>query len=181
MLFRSIEVFPYTNTAPVLAAIPNQTVNAGATLALTNAAIDADIPADTLTFTLTSWPAGATITPAGVFSWTAPQVLSPQTNSVTVRVADNGSPSLNNSKSFTIAVVPPPRVLSGTFTNGGFKLTWSTYPGKTYRVQFKDDLNTYPWTTLGSDSVAAGYALSLNDTNPSSRQRFYRVVQVNPT
>jgi hypothetical protein len=105
----------------------------------------------------------------------------PQTSSVTVCVADNGSPSLNNTKSFTIAVVPPPRVLSGTFTNGGFKLTWSTYPGKTYRVQFKDDLNTYPWTTLGSDSVAVGSSLSASDADPSSRQRFYRIQQVNPT
>ena len=170
-----IEIFPYTNTAPVLAAIPNQTVNAGATLVVTNAATDADIPADTLTFTLTAAPAGATITPAGVFSWTLPQVLLPQTNLVTVRVADNGSPPLNNTKSFTIAVVPPPRVLSGTFTNGAVQVTWTTYPGKTYRVQYKDDLKASSWTPLGSDSVAAGYVLSVTDSSPSSRQRFYRL------
>jgi len=174
-----IEVFGYTNTAPVLAAISNQTVNAGATLVFTTAATDADIPADTLTFTLTVAPSGAAITPAGVFSWTAPQVLSPQTNSVTVRVADNGSPSLSNTKSFTIAVVPPPRVLSGTNVNGAFQLTSTTYPGRTYRVQYKDDLSASSWTILGSDTVATGYSLSVTDSSPSSRQRFYRVVQVN--
>ena len=174
-----IEVFGYTNTAPVLAAVSNQTVNAGATLVFTTTATDADIPADTLTFTLTVAPSGAAITPAGVFSWTAPQVLSPQTNSVTVRVADNGSPSLSNTKSFTIAVVPPPRVLSGTNVNGAFQLTSTTYPGRTYRVQYKDDLSASSWTILGSDTVATGYSLSVTDSSPSSRQRFYRVVQVN--
>ena len=47
-----IEVFPYINTAPSLAAIPNKTVNAGATLVFTNTATDADLPPDTLTFSL---------------------------------------------------------------------------------------------------------------------------------
>ncbi|HVM48685.1 MAG TPA: malectin domain-containing carbohydrate-binding protein [Candidatus Acidoferrum sp.] len=174
-----LEIFPYTNTAPVLAAIPNQTVNAGAALVLTNTATDADIPADTLTFSLIAGPADASVSPAGIFSWTAPRVASPQTNSVTIRVADNGSPSLSNSKSFTIAVVPPPRVTSGAFTNAAFGLVWSTYPGKTYRVQFKDDLNASTWTTLGADVAAFGYSVSAIDPSPSIGQRYYRIVQLN--
>ena len=93
-----LEIFPYTNTAPTLAAIPNKTVNAGATLVFTNTATDADLPPDTLTFSLTSGPAGAATTPAGVFSWTAPQVSTPQTNSATVRVTDNGTPPLSSLK-----------------------------------------------------------------------------------
>ena len=60
-----LEIFPYTNTAPALAAIPNQTVNAGATLLFTNTATDADLPPDTLTFTLFTGPAGAATTAAG--------------------------------------------------------------------------------------------------------------------
>ncbi len=105
-----IEIFAYTNTAPSLAAIPNKIVNAGATLVFTNTASDADLPADTLAFTLTANPGGATITPAGVFTWTAPAVLTPQTNSATVRVSDNGTPALSDTKSFTITVVPAPRL-----------------------------------------------------------------------
>ena len=174
-----LEIFPYTNTAPTLAVIPNQTVNAGATLIFTNTATDSDLPPDTLTFTLTAFPAGANITPTGVFSWTAPQVLAPQTNSVTVRVADNGTPSLNNTKSFTIAVVPPPSISSCSISNSVVNLVWSTYPGKTYRALYKDDLNAPSWTPLGSDFVAPGYSLSSSDPSPSARQRFYRVIQVN--
>ena len=41
-----------TNTAPVLAAIGNQTVDELATLTFTATATDTDLPADTLTFSL---------------------------------------------------------------------------------------------------------------------------------
>ena len=41
-----------TNTAPVLGAIGNQTVNELATLTFSATATDADLPADTLTFSL---------------------------------------------------------------------------------------------------------------------------------
>jgi hypothetical protein len=174
-----IEIFPYVNTAPMLTLIPNGTVNAGATLVLTNKATDPDIPADTLTFTLLVAPPGATITPAGVFSWTAPQVASPQTNTVTVRVADNGTPSLSATNSFKLTVIPPLRVLSATLGTGSVRVRWSSYPGKTYRVEYKNDLNAAAWTTLGPDAVAAGYSLSAFDTNPSPQQRFYRVAQLN--
>ncbi len=174
-----LEIFPYTNTAPALAAIPNQTVNAGATLVFTNTATDADLPPDTLTFSLFTGPAGAATTAAGVFSWTAPQVSTPQTNSATVRVTDNGTPQLNASRTFTIAVVPPPKLASCTFSNSALNLTWSTYPGKTYRLLYKDDLNAPAWTPLGPDSLATGTSLSGSDTNASSQQRFYRVMQVN--
>ena len=64
-------------------------------------------------------------------------------------------------------------------TNNAVSFIWSTYPGKTYRVQYKDDLNATPWTALGFDSIAAGYARFSTDTNAPSRQRFYRVLQVN--
>ena len=174
-----LEIFPYTNTAPTLAAIPDRTINAGAALIFTNMATDADLPPDTLTFGLTSWPAGAAITPAGVFSWTAPQVSTPQTNPVTVRVTDNGTPQLGASKSFTVAVVPPPKISSCAVSNDAVTFTWSTYPGKTYRVLYRDNLNAPSWTPLGSDSVAPGYSLSASDTNAATPQRFYRVVQVN--
>jgi hypothetical protein len=173
-----IEIFAYTNTAPSLAAIPNQTVNAGATLVFTNTATDADLPADTLAFTLPLKPAGATITLDGVFSWTAPAVLTPQTNSVSVRVTDNGTPPLSDAKLFTITVVPPPSLSSVTLTDGALNFTWNTYPGKTYRMVYKSDLNAPAWTPVGPDTVAAGYLLSGSDTNLVDQQRFYRVMQV---
>jgi hypothetical protein len=81
---------------------------------------------------------------------------------------------------FTIfPVVPPPKLTSVKMINSAVSFIWSTYPGKTYRVLYKDALNATSWTSLGSDSVAAGYARFRTDTNAPSHQRFYRVLQVN--
>ena len=59
------------NSAPTLATIGNKTVKEGDTLTFTASASDADLPQNTLTFSLAPGaPAGATIDPAtGAFSW----------------------------------------------------------------------------------------------------------------
>lgn len=96
---------------------------------------------------------------------------------MTVRVTESGTPQLSDSRSFTISVVPPPGISSCTLSNGAFNLAWSAYPGKTYRVQYKTNLNDAAWVILGPDVVAAGYAVSATDTNFPTDQRFYRIVQ----
>src|SRR5204863_116451 len=60
------------NSAPVLAALGNQTINEGATLTFTVSATDADLPANSLTYSLEAGaPAGASInSTTGLFSWT---------------------------------------------------------------------------------------------------------------
>ncbi|PYI87545.1 MAG: hypothetical protein DME26_05830, partial [Verrucomicrobia bacterium] len=94
------------NTAPVLAAIANQTINEGSTLTVTAGASDADVPANTLIYSLDSGaPAGASIHPStGVFTWTPTEAQGPSTNLLIVRVIDNGSPPLNDTKNFTVVV-----------------------------------------------------------------------------
>src|SRR4029453_11438532 len=96
-------------------AIANQTVNEGTTLTLTATATDPDLPANTLTFTLISPPAGAAINPVtGMFTWTPTEAQGPSTNVISVRVTDNGSPNLSDTKSFTVTVneVNSPPVLT---------------------------------------------------------------------
>ena len=93
------------NVAPVLAAISNKTVMAGNTVAFTATATDADLPANTLTFSLDPGaPAGAAITAGGNFTWTPTNAQAPATYPVTVRVTDNGVPALSDAKSFTVTV-----------------------------------------------------------------------------
>ncbi len=104
------------NSAPVLAAIGNQAIALGQTVAFTASATDADQPPQTLTFCLGSGaPAGATITSGGQFSWTPTGAQAPSTNTITVIVTDNGTPPLSASQGFTVVVNEPntPPVLKG--------------------------------------------------------------------
>jgi hypothetical protein len=96
-----------TNVAPVLAAIGNQSVNEGATLTFTASATDADVPANTLTYSLdaTSLGLGMSINAtSGVFSWTPSEAQGGTAPLVTITVTDNGSGSLTDSETFSIAV-----------------------------------------------------------------------------
>src|SRR5205814_8907727 len=79
------------NLAPVLTVPANQTINEQTTLNVSASAIDADLPANSLTFALVSSPAGMTINPAsGAISWTPTEAQGPGTNIASVNVTDNG-------------------------------------------------------------------------------------------
>jgi hypothetical protein len=77
------------NQAPVLTAIGNKSVNEGSLLTFTLSATDADLPANTLTFSASTLPAGATLNPStGVFVWTPTDAQGPGTFNVTLQVSD---------------------------------------------------------------------------------------------
>jgi len=94
------------NHAPVLAAIPDKTVNEGALLTFTASATDQEQPLQTLTYSLGSGaPEGAAIDPnTGVFTWTPSEIQGPATNLINVIVTDNGTPALLASRSVSIVV-----------------------------------------------------------------------------
>jgi Tol biopolymer transport system component len=68
------------------------------------------------------------------------------------------------------------RVLTLTRATGGpTTILWASAPGRTYRVDYKDDL-TAPWLELGTAS-GFGSTGSIADGSPTS-MRFYRVVLI---
>jgi len=79
----------------------------GTSLVITNLATDADVPTNTLTYSLgTNAPVGMTIDPAsGVLTWTPGESQGPSTNPITVHVTDNGEPPLGATHLFTITVL----------------------------------------------------------------------------
>jgi hypothetical protein len=98
---------------PTLAPIPDQTVNEGSLLTVPVSATDSD-PSAVLTYSLDSAPTGATIDPStGVFTFTPAD--GPATYSPTVRVTDNGTPPLSDTKTFNITVnsVAPTASIAG--------------------------------------------------------------------
>lgn len=80
------------NQAPILNPIGRRPVNEQSLLSFTATASDADMPTQSLTFSLDAGaPAGASITPAGMFSWTPTEMQGPGSYQITIRVTDNGT------------------------------------------------------------------------------------------
>jgi hypothetical protein len=167
-----------SNRPPVLAAIPDRVIYAETILTITNSATDPDWPLNALTYELetNSAPPGAAINAiSGVFTWT-PGEAQLGTNTFTITVADDGQPALTDSKTFNVTVVARPVIVSVNMVGDKVTVIWSAIAGKTYRVQYKDDLEAVAWTDLSPDVTASGQAASVTDSISSSAQRFYRVM-----
>jgi uncharacterized repeat protein (TIGR01451 family) len=93
------------NQAPTLAAIADRTVDEHQTLAFTAQGADADLPAQTLTYSLENAPAGMLIHPhTGQLTWTPGEAHGGGSYTVTVRVQDNAYPPLSAARTFTVTV-----------------------------------------------------------------------------
>jgi hypothetical protein len=167
-----------SNYPPTLAPIADRTVHAGCVLAITNLASDPTVPPHPLAFSLDPGaPAGTTISSAtGVISWPTATASSGTTNTITVRVTQTTSPNLSNVKSFSVVVVPAPRLQPPAFANGAAQLTWDAVVGQRYRVQYKSSLAATNWTDLAPDVTATGSTISVADAPGSSPQGYYRIV-----
>lgn len=76
-------------------------------------------------------------------------------------------------------VVAPPRISGITPpVNGVVTLTLPAIAGKTYRIEYKDNLNAAAWTALGGGRLATSAALIVEDNLGAQPQRFYRVLVV---
>jgi hypothetical protein len=100
----------HTNTPPTLATIADWTIHENQEFSLFIIATDTDLT-QTLTYNLKSGaPDGMNINPTtGQLSWTPTHSQINTTNIIGVQVADDGSPSLSDTNTFTIRVKPEPR------------------------------------------------------------------------
>ncbi|MEI9865945.1 MAG: hypothetical protein WDN00_15615 [Limisphaerales bacterium] len=112
--FFVLKVLNVLNVPPIFVAptTNNFIVNELAVLNITNTATDADLPAQTLTYSLIAGTNGIVVNPTtGILTWTPQQTNSPSTNTVSVAVSDNGTPTLKATNTYTIVVrevnVPP--------------------------------------------------------------------------
>jgi hypothetical protein len=93
------------HNGPSLPAQTNQTVNELATLTVTNAATDSDVPAYNLTYSLLTPPTGASINSTnGVITWTPAKNQGPSTNLITTVVTDSSPQALSATNSFNVVV-----------------------------------------------------------------------------
>ncbi len=90
------------NVAPVLAPIGDQSVDELVELAFTATASDVDVPVQSLVFSLSGEPVGASITAGGDFSWTPTEGQGPGIYTFDVVVSDGVD---TDSESITVTVV----------------------------------------------------------------------------
>jgi hypothetical protein len=93
------------NSTPSLPNQADRTIAELTTLVVTNTASDSDIPANTLSYSLLSPPAGAVVNASGVIFWTPTEAQGPGVYAITTVVTDNGVPPLSATNSFNVTVL----------------------------------------------------------------------------
>jgi hypothetical protein len=178
-----IDLLIPTNTPPTLAALGDRTVNPGQTVSVTASATDTNAPAPTLTFSLASGPANATLTQlnntSADFNWRPLVSQSDTTNFISIEVTDNGTPPLSATENFSVVVNPitlPTVSASGAnLGDGQFNLTITGMVGPDYAVQYSPDLVN--WSTV-FETNSPPSPFNWTDTNASATNSasFYRVL-----
>jgi hypothetical protein len=168
------------NTPPTLASVANQTINAGVTLVLTNAATDTDQPPQTLTFSLLSAPNNATLVPLNatnaIFTWRPLVSQASTTNTITLKVADSVMPSLSATNSFTVTINPlaQPTVSSINVSGGQVSLVATGAVGPDYTVWVSTNLTS--WQILFTSNSPSTPVTLMDTNNPGAyTARFYRI------
>ena len=176
------------NRPPVLAPIGAKTGTEGQPLTFTATATDPD--GNALTFSAGGLPTGATLTPAGAFSWT-PTFAQAGTYNVTITVTDNGSPVASDFEALTITVgnVNRPPVLTNPGNRAvaeGQLLTLaltasdpdgdllvfssSTLPnGASVVPGLTNGTATFSWTPAAGQASATPYSVTVAVTDPGGQ------------
>jgi len=164
------------NSPPQISFPGSWRIHAGSSVTFTATATDPDLPAQSMTFTIDSGaPLAAHIDPAtGAFTW-EPTDADVGTNTMTLRVTDDGGPALSASGLLTVIV---DAALTIVITHDGeiVSITFNTVPDRSYRVDYKEDLSG-GWIQLGDVHVANSNSLTVPDNMSGNSQRFYRVIE----
>ena len=170
------EIAAFVNTPPVLSAIGDNTVNVGQTVGFTASATDGNQPPQALTYTLLAGPANATLDAnSGAFSYRPLVTQANATHAFTLQVADDGSPPLTSTRSFSVTVNPlvTPTISNLTFAGGQFSFQVNGQTGPDYLVETSTNLTQ--WTPVHTaNSPAMPFTWTHADTGGAT-QRFYRV------
>ncbi len=169
-----------TSQMPQIVGVSNRTLIAGQTLTLTNTALDPDIPTQSLSWSLASAPAGATLDSAsGVLSWRPTLAQAANTYTITLRVTDNGVPPFSTTQSFTVTVLAPARPTASdlSFTNRAFSMLVNGDPGPDYLFQSTTNLSSpASWTLLGASNSPSVPFRFTDPLSSYTTSRFYRVL-----
>ena len=136
---------------------------------------DSDVEGDTLTAILVSGTLQGVLilNPDGGFNYTPTNHFS-GVDTFTYRASDgqtNSGPATVN-----IGVSNQIQIASIALSDGIVTVTWTSIAGRSYRLQFKENLTDENWTDLTPDVTAAGVTATDTNAVDTATQRFYRVI-----
>ncbi|HWY32246.1 MAG TPA: LamG-like jellyroll fold domain-containing protein, partial [Candidatus Acidoferrum sp.] len=180
-VFSPAEVPTLMNHPPALMPVSDTTILAGRTLLVTNIATDPDLPAQMLTFSLPSPPSGATISStSGLFEWRPSVAQSGAKYPFTVQVADNGTPAMSATQSFSVTVLRPAQPATGVpqFSGGQLSLQVNGDAGPDYSIYATTNpaVGLANWTWLLTTNPAVLPFQFVDSATTNYGQRFYRVL-----
>ena len=122
----------------------------------------------------------------GLLAWTSPPALgwtnlqffvqANSASSILQFVAEN-TPAEFGLDDVSLLELPTVQLQGSTLPSGNLQLSWNSFAGLVYQVQYKSDWNQAVWNNLGLPLNATGAPLAVTDPamqNPST-QRFYRL------
>jgi hypothetical protein len=131
------------NSAPIVTSITNQAVRFGFLWTNQVNAVDNDLPANQLTYSVEEGPSGLTINPTtGALSWT-PLEAQVGTHTVRVRVTDDGTPAQNGETTFQIVVTGEETRLEIIRVGTLVQVTILGNVGLNYRLERSEDLTNW--------------------------------------
>jgi hypothetical protein len=168
------------NSAPVFTTMSNHTVSVGITLLATNAAVDTDLPPQTLIYSLVNGPPAATLdTNTGVFTWRPDVTCSDTTNVVSLSVADNHIPSLATTQSFNVTVnaLMPSAITNLARTGNQLVFTVNGQYGPDYAVEASTNLTDWSALLITNSPVMP---FAWTNTEISSEPMFFYRIKAGP-
>ena len=171
------------NGSPQLVVPADLVIEASESLTVTNVATDPDWPTNALTFALVSAPAGVQLgTDSGVLTWIPSAEQRGSTNTMVVKVTDNGQPSYSTTNEFRVVTkalpAPAPDIVSvARDASGMVTLRWHSVPGRRYRVETSDRLLGATWVEL-REIQATDAVSEIADATAGLAERYYRIALI---
>ena len=166
------------NTAPTLSTLTNQTIRPGEVLTLIASATDTNIPAQIVTFELLpNIPPGAAInSSSGNFTWRPNAYQADSTNTIRLRVSDNGAPSLSATQTFLVTVTKlvPIHLVSPQIVAGSFVVRSAADPGISYTLQTSSTLTN--WVNVMTTNAVGAFVDFVTSVPPGATNQFFRVI-----
>ena len=137
--------------------------------AVGGAAVDGTAPANQTNLTvigqaIADWPPGAAL-------WLVWQ-MTDFTGKAQGLAIDNFSLSASDQPPYN------PVSLSAQVTDGNLVISWPTQSGRTYQVEYTDDLTSGAWSPLSGPLLGTGGPILVTNSLALSTQRFFRVKPV---